>query len=181
VHHAYSPYTFAGAAYSATWAQAWGDPREYGGGMQGWGKRMGAAIAGTESRSFFGKFLFPSLLHQDPRYFAMYDGPVSKRAFHAVSRVFVTRADDGRSTFNTSGMLTIAFTESLCTAWSPEGRRGAGATFTRMLGAMQGEATSYVLREFTPDLLRIFKRHAPRRLKRMGERLPAQVIVDNVK
>jgi hypothetical protein len=142
---------------------------------------MGAAIAGTESRSFFGRFLFPSLLHQDPRYFAMYDGPVTKRAFHAVSRVFVTRADDGRSTFNTSGMLTIEFTASLCTAWAPEGRRDAGTTFTRMLGAVQGDAASYLLREFTPDLLRIFKRHAPRRLKRIEERLPSQFISDAAK
>ncbi|HET7873684.1 MAG TPA: hypothetical protein VFL42_14305, partial [Terriglobales bacterium] len=26
VHHTTSPYTFAGAVYDATWAQAWGDP-----------------------------------------------------------------------------------------------------------------------------------------------------------
>ncbi len=78
-HHAYSPYTLGGALYDATWAQAWGDPKEYGSGMQGWGKRLGAAMAGTESRSFFGSFFFPTLLHQDPRYFAMYHGPIVKR------------------------------------------------------------------------------------------------------
>jgi hypothetical protein len=42
-----------------------------------------------------------------------------------------------------------------------------------MLGAMQGEATSYVLREFTPDLIRIFKHHAPASLKRLQARMPA--------
>lgn len=179
VHHTISPYTFAGALYDATWAQAWGDPREYGGGMEGWGKRLGAAAAGTESRSFFGSFLFPTLLHQDPRYFAMYQGPVMKRGLHAVKRVFVTRNDDGKEVFNSSGLLTIAFTEALCMAWTPEGKRSAGTTFTRMLGAMQGDASYYVLREFTPDVLRLFKRHAPKSLKRIEEKMPAQITGDS--
>ena len=178
VHHTFSPYTLAGAVYDASWAQAWGDPSEYGGGMQGWGKRFGAAMAGTEARSFFGSFLFPTLLHQDPRYFAMYKGPVVKRGLHAISRVFVARDDYGNNTFNSSGMLAIAFTESLGMAWTPEGKRSAGATFTRMLGAMQGDAANYVLREFTPDFLRIFKHHAPKSLKRIEESLPSQITGD---
>jgi hypothetical protein len=176
LHYSYSPYTLLGAAYDATWAQALGDPHKYGGGMEGWGKRLGAATAGAETRSFFGTFFFPVLLHQDPRYFAMYKGPVPRRAFHAVSRVFVTRADDGRYIFNSSGMLTIAFTESLSMAWVPEDQRTAGHAFTRMLGDIQGDAVSYVLREFTPDFLRLFKRHAPERLKRIEEKLPPQMI-----
>lgn len=120
VHHTSSPYTMASAMVDASWAQAWGEPKDYGGGMEGWGKRLGAAAAATESRSFFGSFLFPTLLHQDPRYFALYKGSVMKRSLHAISRVFVTRADDGSDTFNSSGMLAIAFTGSLGVAWMPE-------------------------------------------------------------
>ncbi len=172
VHHTFSPYTMAGAAYDATWAQMWDDPRAYGGGMQGWGKRFGASIAGTEARSFFGSFFFPTVLHQDPRYFAMYQGPVVKRGLHAIERVFVTRDDNGQAQFNSSGILTTAFTESLGMAWTPEGQRSAGKLGVRMLGAMQGEATSYLLREFTPDFVRLFKRHAPASLKRLQARMP---------
>jgi len=172
VHHTFSPYTMAGAVYDATWAQAWGDPYAYGGGTQGWSKRFGASVAGTEARSFFGSFFFPTLLHQDPRYFAMYKGPVVKRGLHAIERVFVTRDDSGREVFNSSGILTTAFTESLGMAWTPDGQRSASRLGTRMLGAMQGEATSYVLREFTPDFIRLFKRHAPASLKRLQARLP---------
>ncbi len=173
VHHTFSPYTMAGATYDATWAQLWGDPRAYGGGMQGWSKRFGAAVAGTEARSFFGSFFFPTVLHQDPRYFAMYKGPVVKRGLHALERVLVTRDDSGQAVFNSSGMLTTVFTESLGMAWTPEGQRSAGTLATRVLGAMQGEATGYVLREFTPDFIRIFKRHAPASLRRLEARMPA--------
>jgi hypothetical protein len=167
--------------YDASWAQAWGDPHDYGGGMEGWGKRLGAAAAGTEARSFFGTFLFSTLLHQDPRYFSMDQGPVFKRGLHAVERVFVTRNDDGQNVLNTSGILGIAFTESLGMAWTPEGKRNAGTTFIRVLGAMQGDATGYVLREFTPDLLRLFKRHAPNSLRRIEERMPSEITGDTSK
>ncbi len=175
VHHAYSPYTIVGAMYDATYAQAVGDPWEYGGGMPGWGKRFGAAMAGTETRGFLGTFLFPTLFHQDPRYFAMYHGPLLKRAFHAAGRVLIIHADDGHRTFNSSGLLTIAFTQALSTAWTPEGQRTVGVTFSRMAGAVQGDATSYLLREFTPDLQRLFRRFAPKKVKQIEQKIPPQI------
>ncbi len=178
VHHAYSPYTFGGSLYDASWAQMWGDPKEYDGGMEGFGKRFGASVAGTESRSFFGSFLFPTLLHQDPRYFAMNKGSVKKRAWHALSRVFVTRNDDGDNVFNSSGILAIAFTESLKMAWAPEGQRSGGNLANCVLGSLQGDASYFVLREFTPDMLRFFKRHAPKPLRRIEEKLPPQITGD---
>ncbi len=178
LHHAYSPYTFLGAFEDATWAQVVGDPYEYGGGMEGWGKRAGAAVAGTESRSFFGSFLFPVLLHQDPRYFALYQGSVVRRGWHAVSRVFVTRDDAGKDTFNSSGMLAIAFAESLGIAWAPEGQRTPGKVATRILGAVQGSATTNVLREFTPDMFRLFSHYAPKKIQRLEKKLPTQITGD---
>ncbi len=181
LHHSYSPYMFLGAIEDATWAQTVGDPYQYGGGMQGWGKRIGAAVGGSESRSFFGTFLFPVLLHQDPRYFALYHGPVVQRGFHAVSRVFVTREDTGKNTFNTAGVLAIAFAESLGVAWAPEGQRTPGTLGLRILGAVQSDATSNVLREFTPDFLRLFNRFAPKRVQRIEKKLPTQITGDTTR
>ena len=45
-----------------------------------------------------------------------------------------------------------------------------------MLGSIQGAATGYLLREFTPDFLRLFHRHAPKSLKKVEEKIPAQII-----
>src|SRR5688572_20385816 len=91
----YSPYTFLSAAFDAGLAQAQGDFRGYGGGLQGYGKRYGAILADAEASIFFSKFFFPWILKQDPRYFRMEEGPLSKRALYAVSRVLVTRSDQG--------------------------------------------------------------------------------------
>ncbi len=41
----YSPYTFASAAFQATEGQATDQWPHYGGGTQGWGKRLGATLA----------------------------------------------------------------------------------------------------------------------------------------
>ncbi len=75
-------------------------------------------------------------------------------------------------------MLAIAFTESLGMAWTPERERSAGTAFVRILGAMQGDAIDYVLREFTPDFLRLFKRHAPKPLQRLEQKMPSQLTGD---
>jgi hypothetical protein len=175
-HSLYSPYTLFNGAYDATWAQANGDNYAYGGGMQGWGKRLGAAYATTASHQFFGTFLFPTLLRQDPRYFAMYHGSVWKRFVHAVSRTALTKADSGETQIDVSGFLAMAASETIQNTWLPPGQRSLDKTLNRMLGSVQGTATSYVLREFTPDIVRIFKRHSPKALRRLEDKIPESVI-----
>lgn len=172
----YSPYTFVSGAYDATWDQATGGNYGYGGGMEGWGKRLGSAYAGTAANQFFGFFLFPAVLHQDPRYFPMYEGSTLSRVKYAVSRLFITRSDDGRRELNASRLLAIVATASAENLWLPARERTAGDTANRMLGGLQGTATSYLLREFTPDLVHFFQHHAPRSLRRMEEKIPAQLI-----
>ena len=172
----YSPYTFASGLYDATWNQATGAEYRYGGGMEGWGKRLGCAYSDAAAGQFFGYFLFPALLHQDPRYFPMYHGSILARLKHAASRVVITRGDDGSSQFNASGVLGMAATSIAENLWLPAGQRSGIDTADRMVGSLQGAATGYVLREFTPDLIRLFHRHAPKSLRKMEEKIPAQVI-----
>jgi hypothetical protein len=62
----YSPYTFASAGFQATEAQATGQWPHYGGGTQGWAKRLGATLANTESRRFIQTFALSTILHQVP-------------------------------------------------------------------------------------------------------------------
>lgn len=175
-HSLYSPYTLFNGAYDATWAQATGDNYAYGGGMEGWGKRLGAAYATTASHQFFGTFLFPALLRQDPRYFAMYHGSVWKRFVHAVSRTALTKGDSGETQVDVSGFLAIAASETIQNTWLPPGQRSLDKTLNRMLGSVQGTATSYVMREFMPDIVRIFKRHSPKPLRKIEDKIPESVI-----
>jgi hypothetical protein len=168
----YSPYTFASAGFGATWAQATGGWPHYGGGTQGWGKRFGATLANTESRRFIQTFALSTILHQDPRYFPSYRRGLISRVWYSSSRVVVTRSDSGDSTFNTSEFLGALFTSSLQNAYYPRHDRNFGETMNRFGGALSSDAIGYLLLEFTPDMKRFFRRHAPKNILKMEEKLP---------
>lgn len=175
LHRTYSPYTFASAAAEATWAQIWAQWPEYGGGMQGWGKRFGATLADTESRRFIQTFLLSTVLHQDPRYFYSKKKGFFPRGWYAATRVLVTREDDGYNAFNASEFLGALFTSSLQNAYYPQHERSLGDTMNRFGGALGSDATSNILREFWPDIRRIFRKHEPERVRKIEEKVTSKM------
>jgi hypothetical protein len=175
VHYTYSPFTFTSVLFSATWAQMVGDWPSYGGGMQGFGKRLGATLANTETAGFFKVFLLPTLLNDDPRYFYSGKKGVIARGWYAASRVLVTRKDDGRSAFNLPEIVGTLFTAAVTNAYYPETDRGFGATMSRTFGGVTSDAGSNVLREFWPDISRLFHKHEPGRMKKIEEKIPKRV------
>ena len=171
--HTSSPETFLGITLDAGWAQLANDWPGYGQGMQGFGKRWGALIADRQAKSFLGSFLLPTLLHQDPRYFRMgRSRPLWRRVGYAISRVGITRSDNGRDTFNSSLVLSTLLVTSLSNAYYPRQQRGLSQTMSRFGGSMLGSAQSCVLREFLPDIMHIFRKYGPGRLKRLERKLP---------
>jgi hypothetical protein len=162
----YLPYTFLSAGFQATWAQAMGQWPHNGGGMQGWAKRLGATLADTESRRFIQRFALSMILHQDPRYFPSHKRSLISRAWYATTRVGVTRSDRGDNTFNSSEFLGALFTSSLQNAYYPRHDRNVGETMNRFGGALSSDAIGDLLREFTPDMKRLFRKHAPKKILR---------------
>jgi len=170
VQQTYSFYTFANTAFDAGWAQMTDDWPAYGQGMEGYGKRYGALLANHEAGSFFENFLFPTLLRQDPRYFRMGNGhSLFARVPYAASRVLVTQSDSGRHTFNSSLLLGLLFVDSLTNAYYPRPQRGLGETMSRFGGGVLSSAETNLLREFMPDMMRIFHRHEPEKLKKLEQ------------
>jgi hypothetical protein len=168
----YSPYTFASAGFQATWAQAMEQWPHYGGGAQGWAKRFGATLADTESRRFIQTFALSTILHQDPRYFPSCKRTFISRVWYSATRVVVTKNDSGDSTFNTSEFLGALFTSSLQNSYYPRHDRTFGDTMNRFGGALSSDAIGNLLREFTPDMKRLFRRHAPTEIRKIEEKLP---------
>ena len=167
-----SPETFLGATFDAGWAQLTNDWPGYGQGMQGFGKRWGALMADREAKSFLGSFLLPTLLHQDPRYFRMgASKSLWRRIGYALSRVGVTRNDNGDDTFNSSLVLSTLAVTSLSNAYYPKQQRGLSRTMTRFGGSLLGSAQTCVIREFLPDIMHMFRKLAPERLKRLDRKL----------
>jgi hypothetical protein len=146
------PFTFGWAGFEAGLAQANNDFPGYGQGAAGYGKRFGAALADEVSGGFFGTFLFPSILHQDPRYYRLGNGPFKKRFGHALIRPVLTHNDSGVRSFNWSGILGSIAASSLANAYYPEGSRGVDDTFSRVAWSLPFSMIDELFNEFGPDL-----------------------------
>ncbi len=146
------PFTFGWAAFEAGLAQANNDFSGYGQGAAGYGKRFGAGLADEASRGFFGRFLFPSILHQDPRYLRLGAGSFKRRLGHALIRPVLTHKDSGGRAFNWSGMLGSIASSGLSNSYYPSADRGAGATFSRAGMGFSFSVIDELVNEFGPDL-----------------------------
>jgi hypothetical protein len=157
IHSTYAPRTFANAAVDIVADRAKGrhDP-EYETGLRGWGQHYGIELATSETDVFFQKFLFPTLLKQDPRYFRNPDLPFLKRAFYSMSRVLITRTDSGGQTFNSSRFLAAASARALSDLYVPGQRQGMHPLLGCVSFNLLRDAGMNLAHEFWPDLRRKF-------------------------
>jgi hypothetical protein len=96
-------------------SQAENSEAGYGQGWDGYGKRFASAFADGTIENFLTGAVFPSMLHQDPRFFQSGKGGISQRTEYAVSRIFVTRTDSGKSQFNYSEVVGSALSAAIST------------------------------------------------------------------
>ena len=152
--HTYSAQTFLAAGFNALEGQAMNDNPRYENGIEGLGQRFGVELATSESGVLFQGFLFPVLFHQDPRYFRNPESPFLKRAWYAISRVLVTRSDDGRETFNASEVMGVTASQFLSNVYVPGQRQGVGPTSGRIAFTIVRDAGFNLFNEFWPDIRR---------------------------
>jgi hypothetical protein len=118
-----NPYTFVFVAAEAGINQARNHPEDYGQGIEGYGKRYGAGLADGLTDGLFVTGVYPSLFHQDPRYYRLGDGGFSHRAGYAVTRILVGRQDSGRKVFNFSEVLGSFSSAALAVTFYPQSER----------------------------------------------------------
>jgi len=83
-HDTFDPVSLIGVAMAAGIEQANNTFRDYGQGASGYAKRFGAKFADGRTSDFFSHAVFPSIFHQDPRYFYQGSGSFKSRLAHAV-------------------------------------------------------------------------------------------------
>jgi hypothetical protein len=163
--HTYSADMFMGTVFDTLILQATGAYRDYGGGMGGFSKRYGTQLLSNEAGSLFGRWLFPTILHQDPRYFPSHKTNVFDRMAYAASRAVITRSDNGGNVFNSSLLLTLLVTSALNNGYKPNYDQSFQATMANTFAGLGATAQINLLNEFWPDLVKIFTRHEPKPAK----------------
>ncbi len=83
-------------------SQAEDSEEGYGQGAEGYGKRFAAYFADGTIENFMTGAVLPSILKQDPRFYQSGKGSFKRRTLYAVSRIFVTPTDSGKTAFNYS-------------------------------------------------------------------------------
>lgn len=157
VQHAADPLSFIGAAWDAGTAHMDNDDRRFGQGSAGYGKRYAAAVTDNVSGDFFSTFLYPSLFHQDPRYYRMGQGPANERLAHALAHRFVSRSDSGKRMPNYSEWFGTVSSKALSNVYHPGNPRGFAPTASRVGFSVANDMAWDVLREFWPEVARKFK------------------------
>ena len=89
-------------------------------GVKGYARYYWHTLADTADENFFVTGVGPIIFHQDPRYYTLGHGSFRKRSWYAVTRVLVTRKDDGNETFNFSEIIGSGASSGLSTLYYPK-------------------------------------------------------------
>jgi hypothetical protein len=139
------------------------DP-SFGQGAKGFGRYFGAAYADFVIGDFMTEAVFPSLLHQDPRYFRRGTGGVWSRLGYAMGQIFWTHTDSGREAFNYSEIVGSSLGVAISNTYYPD-HRNTSSAISKLSVQIGVDVAANILKEFWPDLSRKFSRtrhHRPR-------------------
>lgn len=146
----FDPVALVGVGFAAGIEQANNSFAGYGQGAAGYGKRFGAKFADGRTSDYLTHAIFPTLLHQDPRYFYQGTGTIKSRLMHAVGSAFFTRGDSGNTEFNYSYVLGDMCSGALSNLYYPAANRGVHLVFSNAAVGLAGRVGGNILREFLP-------------------------------
>jgi len=151
----FDPVTFVWHGLQAAISQANNSESGYGQGAEGYAKRYAQNFADGTIENFTTQAIFPSLLHQDPRYFQSGQGGVKHRILYAVGRIFVTRTDSGLAQLNYSEFLGSSTAAVISTySYHPKEDRDL-STAASVWGSEVGfDTLNNLIKEFWPDIRR---------------------------
>jgi hypothetical protein len=158
----FDPGTFILAGAIAGIGQATNSTTSYGQGMAGYGRYYGSTYGDIMIGNVMTTGVFPSLFHQDPRYFRRGTGSAFSRLGYAMGQIFVTHGDNRRTQFNFSEICGNSTAVAISNAYNPDNRTASDAV--SKLGFQLGlDMAGNILKEFVPDLHRKFfgKKHTP--------------------
>jgi len=156
----FDPFEFVLVGFVASLGQASNSDPSYGQGMQGYAKRYATSYGDNLIENFMGSAVFPSLLHQDPRYYQLGHGGFLRRTGHALSRVVITRSDSGEKQFNYSSIAGGLAAGAIATySYHPQSERGIGNVINVCVTQLAWDSATYMVKEFWPDL----RKHSKKR------------------
>ena len=119
-------------------------------------------LSAHQGNAIFDKLLSSSSQQQTLGNHSSSSDSLMGRASDAISRVFVTRDDAGKSRLNGAYFRRALSSVAADTASRPYWRRSAGEPFSDFGSTLGNDAGMNLLHEFRPGLQQLMKSHAPR-------------------
>jgi len=142
--------------------------KSFGRGGAGFARYFGASYGDLLIGNYMSEAVYPSILHQDPRYFRRGAGSGRSRFAYAISQIFWTHRDSGGSQFNYSEWLGNSTAVAISNAYYPD-QRSAGSSISKLAMQIGVDAVGNVLKEFWPDLRHKFSQKSPNQLTAGGK------------
>ena len=145
------------AAAFAGESQLNNDNRAFGQGVEGYAQYFGAAYADFVIGNYMTEGIFPTILHQDPRYFRRGKGRGLTRLGYSMGQIFWTHQDSGRTNFNFSEVMGNSTAVAISEIYYKNNRTAHDAVSA--LGVQLGvDMATNILKEFWPDFEHKYRR-----------------------
>lgn len=126
----------------------------YGPGMTGFGRYVGVDYTEDMTGEFFGTFLIPSLVHQDPHYHRMPTATIKRRIAHCLYQIVWTQGDDGKGMINYANLAGFGIDDEIGNLYVPGWETNARATGERYATTLTLAPVENFVTEFLPDVAR---------------------------
>jgi hypothetical protein len=144
----YSSFIFVGAQAGVNqWRK--GTP-EFRQGAAGYGRYFWHTYADTFDENLWVEFLLPVAFRQDSRFYTLNRGSLGKKAVYSASRIFITRTDSGRETFNASEVLGAGAASGISNLYYPREERTFTKVYQRWLTSLSIDGVTFMVKEFWP-------------------------------
>ena len=148
----YSSFIFSGILAGIALANS-SEP-SFGQGASGYGQYYAHTFADGTIENYLTETIVPTLTKQDPRYYTLGHGGFLKRTGYSISRLFITRTNSGRNTFNISEIAGAGAAAVIGNAYYPATSSTWVKTYQRWGTQLALDGAGDVLKEFWPEINR---------------------------
>jgi hypothetical protein len=124
----------------------------FGQGAEGYGKYYWHNFVDGGVENYMTEAIVPVITREDPRYYTMGKGGFVKRTGYAVTRLFITRTNSGKSTFNLSEIVGAGAAAGIGNTYYPAQSNPWVKTYQRWGTQVGLDGIFNTLKEFWPDI-----------------------------
>ena len=124
----------------------------YGPGFEGFAELSGVSLLQNATYEFFGTFVIPSIVHEDPHYHRLPNATFPRRLLHAISRTVIAQSDYGHRMPNYGTLISYPIASEISNLYVPGIESDGPSTVKRIFICYALDPVNQIVAEFLPDV-----------------------------